>query len=515
MLDRTARSGYGGEPGFGFEAETRSFIEMRDRALEVAQGLRAQGVEPGDRVAVLMGNRLEWPEVFFGLAALGAVCVPVNVLLTAAEIGHVCTDSGSRLLVMDEIAMKAVAALDHGFDLVVTVGTAAAPVGAHALDYETLLTTGDPDLLLPGPDLNDTLVLYYSSGTTGLPKAAEHTHDSVLWNSAGQIQGLGLTRNVRYAVVPSLSWAAGFHNLTLALVWLGGFSQIRPTGGNNCDSIVEMVEAHGITHIMLVPSLLRELAARSDLMERLTASSMRWIVTGAEPVPRTVIDRCVQGMPGVAVCQGYGLSEFPTIATVLGPEEVVKHDGSAGRPLPHTTVAVRDADGLVMDRGRGELLVRSLATMRGYFGRPEQTAEAFEGGWLHTGDLANIDDGGFVTIVGRTKDMIISGGLNVYPKEVEEVLQRLPGVREVAVVGVPDERFGEATVAVIVPDGDGFDVDAAHLACRTQLASYKRPRRILVREEPLPLSANAKLLKRELRPWAVEVLSTATGDDEA
>ena len=501
MLDRSARSSFAKEPAVGFEGAQLSFAGLRDRALDVAQGLAGQGIQPGDRVAVMLGNRLEWLEVFFGLARLGAVCVPVNVLLTSPEIRHVCDDSGARVLVLDEVGTSRVGAVEHSFDLVVTVGDAAGPASARSIAYPDLLGSGAGHVLPAGPDLPDTLVLYYSSGTTGLPKAAEHTHDSVLWNAAGQILGLPLTRDVRYAVIPSFSWAAGLHNLVLSLLWLGGYSQIRRTGGTTCDDIARMVADDRITHIMLVPSLLRELATRPDLMAALDAGPLRWIVTGAEPVPRVVVDRCTAGMPSVAVCQGYGLSEFPTIATVLAPEEVAEHDGSAGRALPHTTLAVRDESGEVRHSGRGELLLRSTATMRGYFGKPEQTAESFRDGWLHTGDLVDLDDDGFVTIVGRTKDMIISGGLNVYPKEIEDVIQRVPGVREVAVVGVPDERFGEAPVAVIVADGD-LDTAEVERVCREQLAGYKRPRRILLRDEALPRSANAKLLKRELRPWA-------------
>lgn len=259
LLDRSAESWFGRDPAFGFEGSTVSFAELRDSAVQVARGLQAQGVGRGDRVAVMMGNRMEWPEVFFGMAALGAVCVPVNVLLTGAEVQHVCADSGARVLVLDRVGTRAMGAVDHVFDLVVAVGEVAAPDRASLLRYDDLKRSGDNEVLPEGPGLEDSLVLYYSSGTTGLPKAAEHTHDGVLWNAAGQILGLDLSRHVRSAVIPSFSWAAGLHNLVLALVWLGGYSHIRRTGGTTVDDIVEMVEQERITHIMLVPSLLREL----------------------------------------------------------------------------------------------------------------------------------------------------------------------------------------------------------------------------------------------------------------
>ncbi|MBS44304.1 MAG: o-succinylbenzoate--CoA ligase [Nocardioides sp.] len=512
ILDRSASSRYGGRAAFGYPDGDRTFVETRDAALQVAGGLLAAGVGPGDKVAVLMGNRREWVEVFFGLGALGAVCVPVNVLLTGPEIEHVCRDSGARVLVVDEVGARATAQVSLDVDAVVTVGEVPAPPGTRQLLWTDLVAGAALPTDHVGPALSDPFILYYSSGTTGLPKAAVHTHDGVLWNAMGQVQGLGLAPEHRYEVIPSLSWAAGFHNLVLALCWVGGFSQIRPTGGATMERIVEDLEAHSITHVMLVPSLLRELVGRPDLMQRLSDSPLTWIVTGAEPVPRAVIEGVCRGVPGVDVCQGYGLSEFPTITTVLMADEVFDHEGSAGRALPHTDLAIRDADGVVRREGTGELLVRSLATMVGYHERPEQTAEAFRDGWLHTGDLVELDADGFITIVGRTKDMIISGGLNVYPKEIEDVISRLPGVLETAVVGVPHERFGETAVAIVVTDDPDFDATSVERACEESLASYKRPRRTLVRTERLPRNANAKLLKRELRPWAaeqVEQVSTA------
>ncbi|WP_185995933.1 class I adenylate-forming enzyme family protein [Nocardioides campestrisoli] len=506
MLDRTAESHAGDRPGYGFEGEVRTFRQMRDAALDVAGGLHAQGVRPGDKVAVMMGNRLEWFEVYFGLAALGAVCVPVNVLLTGPEIAHVCRDSGSRYLVMDEIASRGLAGLEHDFELVVTVGEVSPPRGAKSVSWQDVRHgTALPEEHV-GPDLGDTFLLYYSSGTTGLPKAAEQSHDGVLWNAMGQLQGLGLEPHHRYFVIPSLSWAAGFHNLVMSLTWNGGYSELRRTGGATMENIVTSIEEHQITHVMLVPSLLRDLVSRPDLMDRLSASSLEWIVTGAEPVPRKVIETVCRGVSGVDVCQGYGLSEFPTITTVLMADEVFDHEGSAGRALPHSDLAVRDADGRIQRHGRGELLIRSLASMKGYHGRPEQTADVFRDGWLHTGDLVELDEDGFVTIVGRTKDMIISGGLNIYPKEIEDVISRIPGVRECAVVGVPHERFGETAVAVVVSEDPDFDPAEVTRACEAQLASYKRPREVIVRPEPLPRNANSKLLKRELRPWAADTL---------
>jgi fatty-acyl-CoA synthase len=498
MLERSARSHLGERRAITFEGDERSFAAVRDRSLRMARGLDGAGVQPGDRVAVLMGNRHEWPETLFGIAALGAVCVPVNVLLTGREVRHVCSDSDVRCLIVDELGEPKLEDLGELPEIVISVGEAEAP---GALAYEELPEKDLP----PQPKGEDVLIHYYSSGTTGLPKAAVHTHENVLWNSFGQIIDIGLGPDVRYLVVPSLSWAAGFHNLMLGLIFTGGSSVLMPTGGLTVERIADTLECEQATHAMLVPSLLRQIGADEEALARLRGTRLRYVVTGAEPVPAPLIELLMEALPDTQICQGYGMSEFPTIATLLRPEEALEHVGSAGRPLSHTDIAVLLDDGTIADHGRGELLMRSPATMVRYHGMPDKTEEALTGGWLHTGDLVEVDEDRYVTIVGRTKDMIISGGLNVYPKEIEDVIATQPGVGEVAVVGVPDDRFGEAPVAVLVPlDGETIDEAAITSACERELASYKRPRALLHHDGPLPRNPTGKLLKRSLRPWASE-----------
>jgi fatty-acyl-CoA synthase len=515
-LERTATSHAKDDVAFVFEDDARSFATVHERSLRVAAGLRRAGIVPGDRVAVLLVNGHEWTEVFFALAALGAICVPVNVLLQPAEIEHVCTDSGARCLIVDARGQDAVSALPSRPPMIVAVGGARIDHDGTTIAYADLLAEPAPQTWTGGPQLDDLASLYYSSGTTGLPKAAAHTHDGILWNSFHQIPDLGLDASVRYLLVPSLSWAAGFHNLTLALVMLGGRSVLMPTGGTSPRQLTDTIEREGITHTFFVPTLLRRFLEEPELLERLRASKLRWLVSGSEPVPRPVIERLAAALPDCRVVQGYGLSEFPTIATLLRPEEAISHSGSAGRPLSITTLAIQQGDGTIAASGEGEILLRSLATMREYFGREEETTAAFADGWLHTGDLGSVDADGFLTITGRKKDMIISGGLNIYPKEIEEVIYRLPGVQEVAVVGVPDEKWGETAVAVVV--GEDVDTDAISEACREQLASYKRPRLVLPRDEPLPRNPTGKILKRELRPWVADriaLTSNASGEKTA
>ena len=496
VLDRMARSSRRDEVAVVFDGEPRTYAELRERALRAANGLAGIGVGPGDRVAVLLPNGHPWTELFFGVAALGAVCVPINVLNAAPEVLGVLEDCEARCLVLGGAGELA----DTGAlpDLVVSVD--GAPVaGAH--DYEELLARAAPTPP-PGPEATDLFMVYYSSGTTGRPKGAAHTHTGILWNAYQQLPDFGLTASDRYLAVPSLSWAAGFHNLILPLWWLGGSTVLMPTGGATVDRIVAGVRDGHCTHTFLVPTLLKQLLAAPEQLALLRETELRWIISGAEPVPVAVIEQVNAELPGCDVVQGYGLSEFPTIATALRPEEAIPKAGSAGRPMSITQLAVRRADGSIESGGEGEVLLRSLATMQGYLGKPELTRDAFADGWLNTGDVGTVDDEGYLTITGRTKDLIISGGLNIYPKEVEEVIHRLDGVAEVAVVGVPDERWGEAVVAVVVPAAAGaVTEDAVRDACAA-LGRYKRPREVLIRDEPLPRTVTQKVLKREVRPWA-------------
>jgi fatty-acyl-CoA synthase len=511
MLDRIVHSHRRGDVALMLGDDHRTFETLHNRSLRLASGLAREGIKRGDKVAVLLGNGHEWPEVLFGLAALGAVCVPVNVLLAPAEVEHMLDDCDARCLIVDERVEGLLSALNDPPELVVTVGEVDAGGVPRVARYEHLMES--PAGRFAGPELDDLAILYYSSGTTGLPKAACHTHNGVLWNAFHQIPDLGLVPEDTYMVIPSFSWAAGFHDLVLSLIWLGGRSAIMPTGGASPERVTAAIEGAGANRVMLVPTLLRQFLEAPELLERLRNSSLRWIISGSEAVPRPVIERIAAELPDCQVLQGYGMSEFPVVATVLRPEEAIERAGTAGRPTSITSLAIQRDGGEIAEDGEGEILLRSPATMREYYNRPEENEAVFEHGWFHTGDVGRVDEDGFLTITGRKKDMIISGGLNVYPKEVEEILYRIEGISEAAVVGVPDERWGEAAVAVVV--GGDIDVDLINRECVEKLATYKRPRVVLVREESLPRNPTGKVLKRELRPWAAERVAAANGADPA
>jgi fatty-acyl-CoA synthase len=485
--------------------EDRSFGQLRDRARALAGGLRKLGIAPGEKVAVLMGNRHEWPELLFGITAAGGVCVPVNVLLRGNEIAHVLRDSEAVALVVDSLAEGALGELEQLPPLLIAVGEVEAPAAAAATPYEELIERGGDGGELELPGRLDPAMIYYTSGTTGLPKGAVHAHEGLIWNTLHQMHDLGIEPDDVYVVVPSLSWAAGFHDVMLPAMWCGGRSVLLPTGGATLEGIVTAIEDNGGTRALLVPTLLKQLLDAPELLERLRHSTLRWVMTGAEPIAGSVLAALNEELPDCPIVQAFGMSEFPLISAILRPEEAVAHAGKAGRATSASSIAVETPEGEITDRGAGEILIRSPALMIGYHNRPEATAEAFARGWFHTGDVGEIDAGGFLAVTGRKKDMIISGGMNIYPREIEDVLIRAEGVVEAAVVGVPDEKWGERPVAVVVSEDDGVESRVLAL-CEAELSSYKRPRTVLVRGEALPRTPTGKVLKRDLRPWAAREL---------
>jgi fatty-acyl-CoA synthase len=483
-----------------FENRKFTYPELEERALRLASALHAVGFRHGDRVAMISFNRPEWFDLFFALAKLGGVLVPINYYLKPVEIRDIIRDAGASWVVCQdelwEITRKIRGEIDAGTRYVV-IGAAR---GDAAYTFDGLQEQGSAQGIEVQADLHDLFLLQYTSGTTGLPKGVMHTQETILWNVLTQIADFRVTRDDVYLNVPALCWAAGFHDFTLETLWVGGTVVLSASRGFDGESFCRLVAEHGATRVLLVPSALRVVLG-SDAIERYDMSSLRYVLCGAEPVPVTLIEQAKERLPNCKVQQGYGLSEFPAIMLFLDEADAFEKKGSTGRATLTAEVRVVDLNGRDCAPGEnGEIVCRSPQTMLGYYNKPDATAETIRNGWLYTGDQAYVDADGYVYISGRKKDMIITGGLNVYPAEIERVLEKHPAVKEVAVIGVPDEKYGEVGRAVIVlHEGRSVTDDEFTRLLREQLAHYKVPRQFAYQREPLPRTTSGKVQKFLIR----------------
>lgn len=482
-----------------FQGRDVSYGELDTRSDGIAMGLRNAGFAKGDRVGVLLYNRIEWVEIFFAIAKLGGVVVPINYLLKPAEIQYILDDCQARWVVFETELRE--------------VADATRTTGSEGRQYIGIDIHDEPDLLsyselfderamsgekMPQADVrsDDLFLLQYTSGTTGMPKGAMHTHANVLWNSFHQVMDYGITRNEVFMVIPALCWAAGFHDLALATIWMGGRVVLSPSTGFDPVRFLRTVEQERVTSVLLVPTVLKRVLAEKSFGEY-DLSSLRIICSGGEPVPVTAIEEAHRKLPSCALLQVYGMSEFPSMMLCLDADHALSKIGSTGRACSAAEIRIVDEEGRDVPPGTvGEIICRSPATMIGYYGRPDASAQTLAGGWLHTGDLAHVDEEGFVYVAGRSKDMIISGGLNVYPAEVERVIAQHESVLEAAVVGEEDPEWGEVGHAlVVVHAGRELDTESLSSYLKEQLANYKIPRRFTFSEESLPRTTSGKVQK--------------------
>ncbi|MCF7550756.1 long-chain fatty acid--CoA ligase [Pseudonocardia sp. WMMC193] len=476
-----------------------SYAELHRRTDQVASALSGLGVRKGDRVAILLVNSIEFIEVLLGCAKIGAITVPLNVRLAGPEIGYILADSGADVFVFHEpLAASATAALGEPGVRARHAVRAWGPPADGELAYEEVVAAAPAEA--PGGDVDgrDPAFIMYTSGTTGRPKGAVLTHDNLLWNAINMLgtdQGLRGS-DVTVAVAPMFHIGGlGVH--TLPLLYVGGTSVILPS----FDPVgtLKVMADNKVTVQFMVPAMWSALTQVPDF-DSYDLSHLQFGMGGGSPVPLTVID--FMAARGVPFTEGFGMTETAPLVSVLDAENISTRAGSIGRVAMHVEGRIVDADDRDLPAGTvGELIVRGPNVFGGYWMKPEATAEAFRGGWFHTGDLGRMDEQGYITLVDRKKDMIISGGENVYPIEVEQVLFRHAGVLDAAVVGGPDEKWGERVVAVVVPDpgaGEPPSADELIAWCRERLAHFKCPREVHIVAE-LPRNATGKLLKTELR----------------
>jgi long-chain acyl-CoA synthetase len=495
---RAAVEGRLDAPASLFEGRERSWGETLDRAARIAGGLRALGIGAGDRVGVLSTNSDDYLSLYLAIPWAGGVLVPLNCRWTEAENRFAIADSTPRVILVADDMFAANESLFAACDAqLVSLGQARR--GWTTID--ALLAHEPVEDAGRGGD--DLLAIFYTGGTTGRSKGVMLSHAGLTANCRA-MKDFGLFPSAcRTLILPPLFHLAAAATLTVTM--LSGGTAVIARAFDPVETPKLIAEA-GATDAMMVPTMI-QMILDAPGFDPARLGSMRRILYGASPMQEATLDRIMAAAPHIDFVQAYGMTEVSCTATLLAAEfhegahrEAGRHRG-AGKPISIAEIAIAGEQGERLPPGEvGEILVRGAGVMLGYWNQPELTAETLRGGWMHTGDGGRIDDEGILYVVDRMKDMIVSGGENVFSAEVEGALALHPAVAQVAVIGVPDARWGERVHAVILPrPGAEISEDELLVHCRERIAGYKCPRSFEFRSDSLPLSPAGKVLKTELR----------------
>ena len=477
-----------------------TFRELNERSNRLANALRAQGLQKGDRVGLLLMNSVEFMESFFAIAKVGGVVVPLNWRLVADELEFILKDAGVKTLIFDNDFGPTVAELESRGDktdinqwLHVLGGAPDDACQPFATAYDAYCgasSTAEPEC---GAEDDDMLYIMYTSGTTGLPKGVVHTHTTAMWGVFTIHATADYQSGERYiACLPM------FHVGALTPLTINAYHGATTYVMRSFDPVAawECVEREKITSGLMVPAMLNFMVQVPNF-ENYDWSSVRSFMTGAAPVPVALTQR-YQDM-GIDITQVYGLTETCGPACLMDTQNAVRKPESCGKPFFFTEVMVADQHGNELPIGEaGDMLVRGNHIMREYWTRPEASAETLVNGWLRTGDVGVMDDEGFFAIQDRIKDMIISGGENVYPAEIEGVLQSHPGISEAGVIGQNSQKWGESPLAVVVQTDAALTGEEIMAFCEGKLAKFKQPKAVAF-TDVIPRNPSGKILKRVLR----------------
>lgn len=477
--------------GLVCEGVRRTFAQMNDRANQLANAMTSMGIKRGDRVGILAFNEAEYYDLFFGLGKIGAIMVAVSYRLAGPEVQYILSDSSPKVVIFSRELVDIVDSIRNDIPAEQFIAIMDNPP-EWAQSYESAIgqaSTDEPKLV---GENDDTLTILYTSGTTGRPKGAELTHAYYFWSN---VNIMTTVPEFGAAILIALPL---FHIGALAgpplCVHTGARSVLLRTF--DPQRFLELIEEEKIYAFGAVPALLMFLKSVPDF-EKYDWSSVKVILVYAAPVPVTLLNEYEEA--GIEVRQLFGMTECNT-GSVLDSANARDKAGSCGRPFMHTEIRLVDLEGNEAPVGEtGEILMRSPNCMKGYWNRPEDTAATIVDGWLHSGDIARVDEDGFYYIMDRKKDMIISGGENIYPAEIEDGLLAHPAVADVGVIGYPDEKWGEAVKAVVVlHPGESLTEEELVKWCQGKIARFKIPKAIVF-TDALPRTPTGKILKRLMR----------------
>lgn len=475
------------------EDERLTFDELRRRVRATGHTLLSAGIRHGDRIAILAGNCNEFVELFFAITGIGAIAVPLNYRLSAAEHAAILNDARPLMLFAAAPYRDNAAFVEEQVDSlqrIIAIGD-----GTPWTEYRDFVGDTQLEPLLATVEPDDVATLLYTSGTTSLPKGVMLTHANYLADYANACGVLGIAPDIVNLQISPLYHAAAQH--AFMQIYGGGTSVLLPKFDPG--TVLALIEREQVNYMFVVPTMLYNILDHPDFATTDT-SRIRMIIYGAAPMTGARRREAVAAF-GEVFAHAYGLTECTAMASILPPaEHAATGGGSIGRGLAGSQVIVADDDANPVPAGStGEILIRGDQVMKGYWNRPDATREALKDGWLHTGDIGSWDAEGYVTVIDRKKDLIISGGANIFPKDVEEAVAMHPSVAEVAVYGVPHPNWGEAVeAAIVLKPGRGLDSDELTNFARQHLAGYKVPRSVRFLDA-LPRNPSGKILKRQLR----------------
>lgn len=466
--------------------ERVTFAQLLDRAQRVGGGLKALGIESGDIVAVMMKNSAAFLDLALGTSHVGAIFLPINFRLSNAEAAYIVRDSGARLLLVDaELVSLAV-----GIDNVLIVDEAA------QVDGGRIFPDSAPIAAVPRKT-NDIFRLMYTSGTTDHPKGVIHSYENFYWKCADHALALDLDRDTRLLVTGPLYHVGAFDLPGIAVLAQGGLLCVQRDFSPA--AVLHAIAVERLTGAWLAPVMTTEILGHCG-RHTYDVSSLRWVIGGGERTPESRIRSFKTCFTNARYIDAYGLTETCSGDTMMDAGREIEKIGSTGRALAHVEIRICDEDGTPLPVDiQGEICLRGPKVTPGYWRQPEKTRASFFGDWFRTGDVGYLDSEGFLFLTDRKKDMIISGGENIAASEVERVILELEGIREVAVIGVPDQKWGERPVAVVsLADGAKLSFEGLAAHCRSRLAAFKVPSRLVFRDR-LPRNPSGKVLKRVLR----------------